>query len=64
MFSHPITTDAIRRQHSDRLMESATRHRRIFGRRSSDSAATPSLADVVTLPTRVDRTSPRNSRVA
>ena len=33
MFSHPITTDALRRQHRDRLMDVAARHRRIFGRR-------------------------------
>ena len=59
MFTHPITTDVIRRQHRDRLMESATRHRRIFGgRRDAGSAATTSLADVVTLPARADRTSP------
>jgi hypothetical protein len=63
MFTTPITTDAIRHQYHDRLNESASRHRRIFGRRHRDDVI-PSLAPIVALPTRVDRTSPRDSRVA
>ena len=64
MFSHPITTDALRRQHRDRLMDAATDHRRIFGRRAAAAERPLQLAPVVSLPTRVDRTSPRDSRVA
>ena len=64
MFSHPITTDAVRRQHRDRLMGAAATHRRLFGRRVADDVAPVSLASVVAMPTRVDRTSPRDSRVA
>lgn len=65
MFSHPLTTDAVRRQHRDRLMGAATDHRRIFGRRIADAGLpASSLAAVVALPTRADRTSPRDSRVA
>ena len=64
MFSHPITTDAVRRQHRDRLMGAATNHRRLFGRASTAAELPFQLAHVVSLPTRVDRTSPRDSRVA
>lgn len=68
MFSHPFTNDVLRRQHGDRLMDAAVRHRRIFGRRRDDVAPITSLvtplAPVVALPARVDRTSPRDSRVA
>ena len=64
MFNHPSTTDALRRQHGDRLMDVAARHRRIFSRRQVDATPAASLATVVMLPTRVDRTSPRDSRVA
>jgi hypothetical protein len=64
MFSHPITTDALRRQHRDRLMGAATNHRRLFGRGTSAAERPLQLAPVVSLATRVDRTSPRDSRVA
>ena len=65
MFSHPLTTDAVRRQHRDRLMGAAVSHRRLFGRRVADDVVpSASFAAVVALPTRVDRTSPRDSRVA
>jgi hypothetical protein len=33
MFNHPDISDVIRRQHGERLIESAMRRRRIFGNR-------------------------------
>jgi hypothetical protein len=67
MFSQHFTNEAIARQHRDRLMDSATRHRLVFGRRgrnSRSSSSSPELAEIVALPARMDRTSPRDSRVA
>ncbi len=68
MFSQQFTNEAIARQHRDRLMDSAQRYRAVFGRRRGRSASSPaasaSLAEIVALPARMDRTSPRTSRVA
>jgi hypothetical protein len=67
MFSHQFTNEAIARQHRDRLMDSAKRHRQVFGgrrKRGSSSASSSSLAEIVALPARMDRTSPRTARVA
>jgi hypothetical protein len=67
MFSQHFTNEAIARQHRDRLMDSASRHRMVFGRRGSTSASSgpsPTHAEVLALPARMDRTSPRDSRVA
>jgi hypothetical protein len=64
MFSHYHLNVATAGQHRDRLIESATRHRLVFGRKSKTNSNNPSLAEIVALPARMDRTSPRNSRVA
>ncbi len=63
MFSQHLTNDAIVRQHRDRLIDSATRHRLVFGQRNSTTAApaaaAPALADIVALPARFERSAPR-----
>jgi hypothetical protein len=62
MFNHPDISDVIRRQHGDRMIESAMRRRRVFGRPRGTTAG--AMAAVVALPQRVDRAAAHDSRVA
>jgi hypothetical protein len=62
MFSHHLIV-VTAGEHRDRLTDSTSRRRRVFGRKSK-AGSNSSLADVVTLPTCMDRTSPGTMRVA
>ena len=66
MFSHYQLTVATAGNHRERLMDSARRHRLVFGRTSSDDlpARPVTLAEVVMLPARAARLSSRDARVA